>query len=272
MDVEVWLDENKNVKAQCHIDGFEKPYPLDGSERGADELFTRLFDQQLPAEALIAANQKAAGGLLSDLRNAVGMAEAAQTSRDRQAATAALERLSEIRQQFEAKRDDAKLNEMKPEQRGRRRIETWLQFYERDAVSRFAEVMDEEQQEEVKRAIRTLRLQLSTGASMDELDRSLDELEDAVFSGPARPALQAWQWATTNGVPPALAKRLRSSANGLRDALIAKNEGLAASCCDELEKLLAEVTQSWEKWRGTGPVLEAGADLRVIRESKRRGN
>ena len=55
--------------------------------------------------------------------------------------------------------------------------------------------------------------------------------------------------------------------------LMGRTPAKVETCREELERLLAEVDQSWKKWRSTEAVLEGGADLRVLREGRRdRGN
>jgi molecular chaperone DnaK (HSP70) len=273
VDVEVWLDENKTVKAQCYIRGFEKPFPLEGGERGAEELFTRLHDHQLDAEALLAANPKAHGGLMADLKTAVGLANAARAAKDRGASQNAIERLLELQAQIEARREDAIGDALlPPAERARHRIEGWLSFYETEMVGRFLDILEPQQTEDIENAIRTLRLRLRTGASLDEITASFNQLERTLFSGPRKLVLDAWKLASVLGVPPQAASRLRAGATRLRDALRAEDEASVHGETAALEAELAQVQAAWKKWRETEALLEAGADLRVIKEGRASGN
>lgn len=272
VDIGVWLDESKIVRAECHISGLDRSFPLETRDC-RDRLFAELFDAQLDAEAVIAANQATEDGLLGELRRAVALAKVSDAEGDREKAAAALAALLEVAEQLDARRVDIETDALgTTEQRVRSRVAGWLDYYEREIFGRFADLMDDEQREAVVQAIRTLRLRLATAASAELLEESLIEVDDALFVGPARPALLAWRRAVTLGVAPRFKERLRLGATALIAALRAEDEGLTAQRTAELEGLLAESALAWRKWSETEGVLDGGADLILPRKGATRGN
>ena len=51
--VELWLDENKDLRARCHVQGHTATHPMQGREEAEHELFTRLLNATLDGEALL---------------------------------------------------------------------------------------------------------------------------------------------------------------------------------------------------------------------------
>ncbi|HEX6739147.1 MAG TPA: Hsp70 family protein [Vicinamibacteria bacterium] len=264
VDVELWLDENKTLRARCHLRGQSGSFALEGREEGDQELFTRLFNATLEGEAVLEANQRSQEGLLPSLRKAVEWAKAVDQSRDRAQAESVLQSLTDLGEQVLAGREALLFRALPAEEVSRQRVEEWIDFYERSLLPTFWEELAGVREKIIER-IRALRVKVRTGAPPEDLDLNLVALKQTIVDGELEPALQAWYQAGVLGVPERLSTRLREQALAARDHFRSGEAAALAADLEALRRTLAEADATWRAWRATGPLLEASPDLVVVK-------
>ena len=271
VDVELWLDEHKNVRASSHIEGSTVAHPLEGREQGPEELFNRLLGATLDAEALLEANQADTRGLIASLRPTVELARVAQESRDRAQAEEVLGRLRDLRQQVEAKREVVQADGVTEEQRIKDRVLGWVAFYEGTLLPRFWDSLTPEGRDEAVRSLRAIRLMFQTGAPAQAADLRLLTLKENLFEEPVGVLVKAWYWSVLLGIPERLAERLRDAARRGQDQHKRGDEAAYAATVAEVQALLAEAHAVWTNWRETGALVDAVPDLLIVKEREERG-
>jgi hypothetical protein len=272
VDVELWLDENKDLRARCHVQGHGGIHPMQGREEADQELFTRLLNATLDGEALLEANQRNATGLLPSLGRAVQWARSADESRDRVHAEQALQQLRDLRDQVDDKQEALVASGLPPEQATRQRVAGWVWFYEHDLLPHFWDAIREDVRDRAIERLRALRVQLQTGASAQELDSGLTLLRETVCTGELEPALRAWITAGLLGVPDRMSERLRALATRARNSFQAGGTAEHASDMAALHDALAEADKAWKAWHETGFILDARPDLVFVRQDHGRAN
>jgi actin-like ATPase involved in cell morphogenesis len=271
VDVELWLDENKDLRARCHVQG-HGAQPMEGREDAEGELFTRLFNATLDGEALLEANQRNTTGLLPSLRRAVEWARAVDQTRDRAQAEQVLQQLKDLRDQVDDKNEVIAQSGMPPEDAARRRVAGWVWYYEQQLLPHFWEALPEAQRQQAIERLRALRVQLQTGASAEELDAGLRLLKEGLCSGDLELPVRAWVEAGLLGVPDRLSTRLREQATLVRDHLVAHDRAGVETALDGLRGLMAEADQAWRAWHETGFILDARPDLVLVKPEHGRAN
>jgi molecular chaperone DnaK (HSP70) len=272
VDVELWLDENKTLRARCHLRDKEGSFALEGREEGDQELFTRLFNATLEGEAVLEANQRNSEGLMPSLRQAVEWAKAVDQSRDRSQAEEVLQSLQDLREQVVANREALLFGGQPAEVVSPRRVTDWIDFYERSLLPVFWEVLPADTRERAIERIRALRVKLRTGAPPEDLDFNLLALKRLICDGELEPALQAWYQAGVLGVPERLSVRLRELALQARDHFRAGDRAAFEADLAALQRALAEAEAAWQAWRETGPLLEASPDLVLVKTPNEQAN
>lgn len=266
VDVELWLDENKTLRACCHIRGRDgAPYDLEGREEGDKELFTRLLNATLEGEAVLEANARSTEGLLQSLRQSVEWAKAVDESRDRSQAEQLLRGLEDLREQVEANRMAFLFSGLPRHIAVQQRVEGWVDFYERDLLPAFWDVIPAEVRDRAIERIRGLRVKLQTGAPPEDLELNVMVLRETVCTGETGVVPRAWYQASVLGVPDRLSTRLRELALQARDNLRAGDRAAFQADLAELQKTLAEADATWRNWRDTGPIMDASPDLVVVK-------
>jgi hypothetical protein len=265
VDVELWLDENKTLRARCHLRGHAGSFALEGREEGDQELFTRLFNATLEGEAVLEANQRSQEGLMPSLRQAVAWAKAVDQSRDRGQAESVLQSLTDLGEQVLAGREALLFRSLPAEAVARQRVEEWIDFYERSLLPTFWEELAPQVRDRAIERIRALRVKVRTGAPPEDLDLNLVALKQTLVEGELEPLLQAWYQAGVLGVPERLSARLREQALQARDHIRSGDVAALAADLAALQQTLAEADASWRAWRSTGPLLEASPDLVVVK-------
>jgi actin-like ATPase involved in cell morphogenesis len=271
VDVELWLDEHKTVRASCHIEGRQEARPLEGREEGPEELFNRLLGKTLEAEALLEANRADTKGLIASLRPAVELALAAQGSRDREQAELALAQLRDLRDQVAAKQESLAGADLSDEQRIKQRVLGWVSFYEQNLLPRFWDSIPPARRDEAVESLRAVRVMLQTGAPAEAAELKLLTMRENLFQEDIGPMLKAWYWATLLGVPERLAEALREVA---KQAQVQHKRGDLNAyrlSVDRLQDLLAEAQALWKTWRETGALVDALPDLVVVKGREERG-
>jgi actin-like ATPase involved in cell morphogenesis len=272
VDVELWLDENKDLRARCHVQGHAAAQPMEGREDADGELFTRLFDATLDGEALLEANQRNTTGLLPSLRRAVEWARAVDQTRDRGQAEQVLQQLRDLRDQVDDKQEVIAQAGLPADDGVRRRVAGWVWYYEHELLPHFWDALPPEQRERSIERLRALRVQLQTGALPEELDASLRLLKEAVCSGELEVALRAWVAAGLLGVPDRLSARLREQGTRARDHTVAGDRAAVEADLDALRHLLAEADEAWRAWHETDFILDARPDLVLVKQEHGRAN
>jgi hypothetical protein len=272
VDVELWLDQNKDLRARCHVQGHGATHPMQGREEAEQELFTRLLNATLDGEALLEANRRNAAGLLPTLTRAVAWARSADESRDRAQAEQALQQLRDLRDQVDDKQEALVSAALPPEMATRRRVAGWVWFYEHDLLPHFWDALRDDARERAIERLRALRVQIQTGAPPDELDGSLRALRETVCSGELEPALRAWITAGLLGVPDRLSERLKELATRARNSYQSGSRAALAEDLDALHAALAEADQAWRAWHETDYILDARPDLVFVRQDHGRPN
>jgi len=272
VDVELWLDENKDLRARCHVQGHTVSHPMEGREDGEGELFARLFNATLDGEALLEANQRNTSGLLPSLGRAVEWARAADRTRDRAQAEEALQQLRDLRDQVDDKQEALVEAGLPQELGARRRVAGWVWFYEHDLLPHFWDALGEDVRERAIERLRALRVQLQTGAPPDELEASLRVLRETVCSGELEPAVRAWISGGLLGVPDRLSERLRGLATSARNHYLGGDRAALAEDLAALRAALAESDQAWRTWHETGFILDARPDLVFVKMDHGRPN
>ena len=271
VDVELWLDEHKTIRASCHIEGRHEPHPLEGREEGPEELFNRLLGTTLEAEALLEANRADTKGLIASLGPAVELARMAQDAHNREQAEEALGRLRDLRDQFAAKREALGEAALPEDQRNKQRVLGWVAFYEQTALPRFWDSFAPERREEALQALRGVRVMLQTGAPTAAAELKLLTLRENLFQEEIGPMLKAWYWATMLGVPERLSERLREVARRAHEQHQRNDVAGYRLSVDLLQELLAEAQALWKTWRETGALVDALPDLVVVKDREELG-
>jgi molecular chaperone HscA len=272
VDVELWLDENKDLRARCHLHGHDTARAMEGREEADGELFSRLLNATLDGEALLEANQRNGSGLLPQLGRAVEWARAVNETRDRGQAEQALQQLVDIRDQVDDKQEVMQQAGLTPEEAARRRVAGWVSFYENELLPHFWEAWAPDAREAVIGRLRALRVQLQTGASADELDTGLRLLKEQACSGPLELPIRAWLNAGLLGVPDRMSERLRALATQARDHLKEGDRPAFAADQDALRRALSEADAAWKLWHETGFILDARPDLVLVKPEHGRAN
>lgn len=273
VDVELWLDANKDVEARCHVASRPGEHRLEGREEGEGELFSRLLDATLDGEALLEANQEATKGIVDGLRTAVQWAHAVERSRHRAQAEEALSRLTDLHDQVEDHRlAVAGRQGRTPDERLRDTVAGWLHFFEQDLLVEFWDVLPAEAQAKSREKVSALRTMLATGAPAETASATLDQLRGVVLQGELEPALRAYQDGQMLGIPDRLGDDMRVHALRARDH---QRAGRAKELEAELERLrllLAECRAAFRAWRETDALVDARPDLRLHRRAREAGN
>lgn len=272
VDVELWLDENKDLRARCHLHGHETPRAMEGREEADGELFSRLLNATLDGEALLEANQRNGAGLMPQLGRAVEWARAVDETRDRGQAEQALQQLVDLRDQVDDKQELIAQAGLTPEESTRRRVAGWVQFYENELIPHFWDAWAPDAREATIARLRALRVQLQTGASADELDNGLRLLKEQACSGPLELPIRAWLNASLLGVPDRLTAQLKELATRARDHLKQGNRVAFAADQDALRRALSEADAAWKAWHETGFILDARPDLVLVKPEHGRAN
>jgi molecular chaperone DnaK (HSP70) len=272
VDVELWLDANKDLRARCHVQGHGATHPMQGREEAEPELFTRLLNATLDGEALLEANRRNASGLLPALSRAVEWARAADQTRDRAQAEQALQQLRDLRDQVDDKQEALVAAGLPAEVGARNRVAGWVWFYEHDLLPHFWDAMAEDVRGRAIERLRALRVQLQTGAPPEELDGSLRALREIACAGELEPALRAWITAGLLGVPDRLSARLRELATRARNSYQAGSREELARDLGALHEALAEADHAWRAWQETGFILDARPDLVFVKQDHGRAN
>jgi hypothetical protein len=264
VDVELWLDENKDLQARSHVEGHPEPYPLQGREEGPEELFTRVLDATLDAEAIAEANAADEKGVVHALHEALEWARVVERRRDRDDAQALLARLRDLHDQVEANHRWADRQSLAPDERLRRSVLGWVWFWEDEFLTKFSDVLAPETRLALVNILKAIRVKLETGASPSELGAKLGELQTVAFTGELAPAYKAVFQANLMGVPERLSAMLVEHALRARDLCrTGDRRGMAAEI-EALEPLLAESEDAMQRWVATGTLHDAVPDLELI--------
>jgi hypothetical protein len=260
VDVEVWLDEHKTVQAACHVAGLPQPFPMSGREEGPDELFTRLLDLQLDAEALVEANPDERKGLLPRLAAALPQARGAADERDRGQAEQSAQQLSDLLEQVQARQRDQIQSQRLGDQR-RMSILGWVYFYEQRVLPTFWDVIPPSPRSAALEAIRAIRVMEQTGAPLMPIQQRFNQLEQVLLDCEVGVVLQALRWSEVLGVPESLARPLRETALRLSDARRKRDLGAWESEKAACRQLMEEARRVWAPFRETETFLHASPDL-----------
>src|SRR5687768_6836089 len=156
VDVELWLDENKDLQGRSHIEGAKGEYGLAGRDDGEGEVFARLLDATLEGEAVVEANARAKGGLLDPLRSAVTLAQAVERTRDAAQAEAVLQRLSDLGEQVEHHHRRMADSGKPDDVRAQETVSGWLRLIEHEIIPKFWSVLSEEARREARTQVAAL--------------------------------------------------------------------------------------------------------------------
>jgi hypothetical protein len=273
VDVEIWLDEHKQVQAQCHVAGHVTPVPLESLDKAGKLVFSELLDANLEAGALLEANERADGGLIARIKRGFELSGAALASRSHAHAEKALQILHDVADQVADKHRWAEGAALPRDEQVRRRIAGWIRFHEEETLPVFWELLSEESREAAMESIKALRVMLKTSAPAETLDARYGRLlEELAPAGPVGVAVQAFRESTLMGMPDRIARELRVASMALRQALMAKDDPAVTQRSDALQALRAEGDAAWNAWQETDPLLAASPDLVVPKEPPRDGN
>jgi hypothetical protein len=186
-------------------------------------------------------------------------------SRDRAQAEQLLRGLEDLREQVEANRMAFLFSGLPRHIAVQQRVEGWVDFYERDLLPAFWDVIPPEVRDRAIERIRGLRVKLQTGAPPDDLELNVVVLRETVCTGEVGLVPRAWYQASVLGVPDRLSARLRELALQARENLRAGDRAAFENDLAELQKSLAEADATWRTWRDTGPIMDASPDLVVVK-------
>jgi molecular chaperone DnaK (HSP70) len=272
VDVELWLDEDKRLKARCHIAGRAGSYDLEGRQEADLELFGRVANDAFVGEALLEANQAVEGGLMPALRSAVEQAKAVLETRDRAVAEQVAVTLKELSQQFEDKEVAMLTAAMAPAQRAHEHVEGWAGFHETTLLPFFWPVLAPEDRDLALERLRSVRMMLRTHVPLGITQAQLDEMEEGLYCTPMGPAIKAYRTAALLGMPERLADRLRTLARKARDDYRRDNRGAFNDDIAQLQGAIVEANRAWRNWFEAAAVLDASPDLLIRRNERGRGD
>ena len=273
VDVEIWLDENKQVQARCHLDGHTQAIALDSLDKQGRMLFSEVLDANLEAAAVLEANQEADGGLIARLRRGFDLSRSALESRSHPHAETALRELEDVRDQIEDRRQWARGAGLPAAERVRQRIAGWTAFHEQELLPAFWDVVPAAVRDEAVEGLRALRVMLQTGAPPEALETRYARVRQGLETDDAAgAAIQGFRDSFLLGMPARLCADLRRTSLALRDAIVASDAKATESARAALATLRAEGEAAWGSWQDSDALVDATPDLVIPKDVPGHGN
>lgn len=273
VDVEIWLDENKQVQAMCHVDGQPSAIPLASLDKQGKILFGEVLDANLEAAAVLEANQEADGGLIHRLKAGFDLSRSALESRSHTHAETALRLLEDVRDQIQDRQQWAQGAGLPAADRVRQRIAGWISLLEQDLLPAFWNVLPATARDEAVEGLRALRVMLQTGAPPDALERRFGRVRETLETDdPAGVAVQGFRESFLLGMPDRLCVGLRRASLALRDAIVSDDPAAIGEARAALTAVRAEGTAAWDSWQDSDALVDATPDLVVPKDMPSHGN
>lgn len=261
--IELWLDQNKEVRARAYSPGCKGPKDLDVSmvELGEKALRTDLTDRILESEAYIEANKGKSIEWLKELKSSLALASSTLDSNDHKQYAKCHENLNNLLELIHLPRPQFSQSE---DEETRDRVRGWALFLEQNLLPTFWKMIEPEIRDSAIQEITRIRIMLQTGAGTNELEKRFSELWDRLHGSKNSIVISGYLSANSQGTSESMSKELDDLCFQSVAALQRQDHAAYQRICTMIAQKTQVATKGRRLWKQSEGIEHVNPDLIVI--------
>ncbi len=261
--IELWLDQNKEVRARAYPPGGNTPKDLDVSmvELGEKALRTDLTDRILESEAYIEANKGKSIELLKELKSSLTLASSSLDNNNNKQYAECHRNLNSILELIRLRRPQLAQSE---DERTLDRVRGWAFFFEQNLLPTFWKIIEPEIRDSAIQAITRIRIMLHTGAGTNELEERFSELWNRLHGSKNSIIISGYISAHSQGTSESMSKELDDLCFQSVPALQRQDHIAFQRTCTLIAQKTQEATKGRRLWQQSDGIEHVNPDLVVI--------